>query len=139
MIRIGIRWDCDLDLDFTKYCLPKYSFSILDDTGWNFRHAEYHEENRRTLIKAYGLKFLLNVSGNAGKFDLKNTVIILVTGLGLGGLSNILCDFLMLNCSNAFRKQVMEKKYESINPTELPENSMTLLQQRNTGGLVLPL
>jgi len=116
--------------------LPKYNFVILDNTGWNFRHGKYHEENRRTLVKAYGLKFLLNVSGNAGKFDLTKTVIILVTGLGLMGLANILCDFVLLNCSNEFRKQVMEKKYEAINPpideNALKDNLKTLLQKGDT-------
>ena len=29
----------------------RYTFSILEDSGWNFRHAYYHELNRRTLIK----------------------------------------------------------------------------------------
>jgi hypothetical protein len=29
---------------------------ILDDFGWNFREAKYHEENRRTLYKMYGIK-----------------------------------------------------------------------------------
>ena len=137
VISIDINWECDLDWDFTKYCLPRYSFSILDDTGWNFRHGKYHEENRRTLIKAYGLKFLLNVSGNAGKFDLTKTVIILVTGLGLMGLANILCDFVLLNCSNDFRKQVIEKKYESINPIEITENLQKLLQKGDTHGDVV--
>ena len=97
-----------------KYCLPTYSFRLLDTTGWNFRFANYHEENRRTLIKAYGIKFLISVNGKAGKFDLKNTVILLVTGLGLLGLANILCDFALLHCSNRFRQEIMEKKYEAI-------------------------
>ena len=46
-----ITWNCDLDWNFMKNCLPSYNFRILDDYGWNFRHAFYHEENRRTLIK----------------------------------------------------------------------------------------
>ena len=29
----------------------RYSFSVLEDSGWNFRHAYYHEMNRRTLLK----------------------------------------------------------------------------------------
>lgn len=136
VISIDIKWDCNLDWDFENFCLPKYNFVILDNTGWNFRHGKYHEENRRTLVKAYGLKFLLNVSGNAGKFDLTKTVIILVTGLGLMGLANILCDFVLLNCSNEFRKQVMEKKYEAINPpideNALKDNLKTLLQKGDT-------
>ena len=86
MIGIEIRWDCDLDYDFMKYCLPKYNFHVLDDTGWNFRHAIYHEENRRTLFKAYGMKFLIVVGGNAGKFDITRTIVIFITGLGLNGV-----------------------------------------------------
>ena len=116
VVSIGINGDCDLDWNFMEYCLPKYNFGILDKTGWNFRHANYHEEDRRTLIKAYGIKFLLNVTGTAGKFDLTKTVIILTTGLGLMGIANILCDFFLLNCSHDVRKQVVEKKYESVDP-----------------------
>ena len=108
---------------------------ILDSSGWNFRHGMYHEENRRTLIKSYGLKFLLNVTGKAGKFDLTNTVIILVTGLGLMGFANILCDFFLLHCSSKIREQVKEKKYEQIkimlNESMLAESLKNLL---NEGG-----
>jgi len=39
--------------------IPEYSFRILDDRGWNFREAKYHEENRRTLYKLYGIKVSL--------------------------------------------------------------------------------
>ena len=58
VISIQITWDCDLDWDFMKNCLPKYNFRVLDDTGWNFRHAHYHEENRRTLIKVTFIRSL---------------------------------------------------------------------------------
>ena len=104
MIGVYITWNCDLDWSFLDYCLPTYSFRILDTFGWNFRHAYYHEENRRTLIKAYGLKFLVVVDGRASKFDLKNTVIVLVTGLGLLGLSTMFCDFILLNYSTDRRR-----------------------------------
>ena len=96
----------------------------------------YHEENRRTLLKSYGLKFLINVTGNAGKFDITKTVIILVTGLGLMGLSNLFCDFLLINCSSNVRKQVLDKKYEEIgtqlNEKVLAENLVNLLRQGGT-------
>ena len=55
-------------------------------------------------MQAYGLKFLLIVEGRAGKFDLKNTVIVLVTGLGLLGLSTMFCDFVLLNYSPERKK-----------------------------------
>ena len=55
---MSITWHCNLDYDFMEHCLPKYSFRILDSSGWNFRDAKYHEENRRTLYKMYGIKVL---------------------------------------------------------------------------------
>lgn len=116
VIGVYITWNCDLDWSFDDYCLPTYSFRILDTFGWNFRHAHYHEENRRTLVKAYGLKFLVVVDGRASKFDLKNTVIVLVTGLGLLGLSTMFCDFILLNYSTD-RRRVKEKKYETVGTT----------------------
>ena len=130
VVGIDIQWNCDLDWDFMRYCLPKYDFSILDETGWNFRFANYHEENRRTLIKAYGIKFLVNVHGTARKFDLKTTVILLVTGLGLLGLANVLCDFALLHCTDRLRKEIWEKKYEAINPEDehLVKNLRSMIQ-----------
>ena len=56
VVSLSITWNCDLDLDFMETCLPKYSFRILEESGYNFRHAKYHEENRRTLYKMYGIK-----------------------------------------------------------------------------------
>ena len=118
-----------------QYCLPKYSFRLLDDTGWNFRFANYHEENRRTLVKAYGIKFLLNVGGLAGKFNLKNTVILLVTGLGLLGLSNILCDLALLHCSPRIQEEVMRKKFETVRQEDdkqiLMDNLKALLKEKD--------
>ena len=127
MIGIEIRWDCDLDYDFMKYCLPKYNFHILDDTGWNFRHAIYHEENRRTLFKAYGMKFLIVVGGNAGKFDITRTIVIFITGLGLMGLANILCDFVLLQSSNEYREQIKEKKFEQVKICEGGNKAKTVM------------
>ena len=49
------------------YCANfRYNFRLLDTSGWNFRHAHYHEEGRRTLYKAYGIKFVIIVQGRAG-------------------------------------------------------------------------
>ena len=56
VVSLSITWNCNLDLDFMENCLPKYSFRILESEGYNFRHAQYHEENRRTLYKMYGIK-----------------------------------------------------------------------------------
>ena len=66
------------------------------------------------MYKAYGVKFVIIVQGRAGqigwvnsyhnyeksflgKFDLKNTVINVVAGLGLLSFITIFCDFILLN------------------------------------------
>ena len=58
VISVSIKWNCNLDRDFMTYCLPHYGFRILDEDGWNFRHAKYHEEHRRSLFKMYGIKVM---------------------------------------------------------------------------------
>ena len=55
VVSIAITWNCDLDFDFMSNCLPQYEFRVLD-WNWNFRHALFHENGRRTLVKAYGLR-----------------------------------------------------------------------------------
>ena len=100
-------------LQITNYPSIRYTFRLLDSAGWNFRHAHYHEVSRRTLYKAYGIKFVIIVQGRAGailfvalnclnnqflgKFDLKNTVINIVAGLGLLSFITMFCDFVLLN------------------------------------------
>ena len=66
------------------------------------------------MYKAYGVKFVIIVQGRAGmigcinsnfcifkiligKFDLKNTVINIVAGLGLLSFITMFCDFVLLN------------------------------------------
>lgn len=107
-------------------CLPEYGFHILDDTGWNFRHALYHEQDRRTLIKAYGMKFLITVSGSGGKFDITKTVVIIVTGLGLMGLTNIMCDIVLLKSSNRYRDEITKKKFEQV---EMDRSSFKMMRR----------
>jgi len=113
VVAIHIQWKCNLDFDFLQNCLPEYHFRILDSFGWNFRHAHFHEEGRRTLYKAFGIKFVIIVQGRAGKFDLKNTVINIVAGLGLLSFITMFCDFVLLNYVKE-RKIVKQKKYEVL-------------------------
>ena len=92
----------------------RYKFRLLDKSGWNFRHPHYHEEGRRTLYKAFGIKFLIIVNGMAGtqalsthqnfiyflfsgKFSLKNTVMAIFAGLGLLTFVTMVCDLILLN------------------------------------------
>ena len=104
VINIDIMWDCNLDLDFLSHCRPVYSFSRLDSPqakispGSNFRHADYFNQNRRTLIKAYGLTFIVNVHGSAGKFSIVPTLLNLGAGLALLSVATVICDIVVLYC-----------------------------------------
>ncbi|CAH8627445.1 unnamed protein product [Dicrocoelium dendriticum] len=105
LIGIDIEWDCDLDWD-EKYCNPTYSFVRLDDAkapiaaGFNFRYAHYYYLNEtlhRDLIKAFGIRFLINAHGRAGKFHLLPLTMNIGSGLALLGLAPTICDIIALN------------------------------------------
>ena len=101
-----------------KFCLPKYHFFVLDDSGSNFRYGKYHEENRRTLTKAYGIKFIITASGTGGKFNLTNLIIILGNCFGLIGFANIAYDFIILRGSSKLRKQIVDRKYVTVDESD---------------------
>ena len=121
---MGINWDCDLgklsfpysyisittavlnicfsDLDFMSHCRPEYSFRRLDNPkakiapGWNFRHANYFSNNNRTLFKSYGVLFVVDVQGQAGKFNLIPFFLNVGAGLALLGIATVICDIIVL-------------------------------------------
>merc|ERR1739844_228989 len=88
-----------------------------DNFGWNFRHAKYHEENRRSLFKMYGIKFIVTVEGRGGKFNLKNTILNIGSGLALLGVTTIVCDFLLMYIKE--KGMVKQKKYDYIDIKDL--------------------
>ncbi|CAF1155827.1 unnamed protein product [Adineta steineri] len=102
VIRVKIDWNCNLDksLDF---CLPEYSFTRLDAAdkeqsfahGFNFRfasHWKHQNRSYRTLTKAYGLRFIISVSGYAGRFDLMTLALNIGSLVGILGLVKFICD-----------------------------------------------
>ncbi|CAH1232931.1 P2RX4 [Branchiostoma lanceolatum] len=121
IIGISITWDCNLDYS-SSYCLPKYSFTRLDKAdskvspGYNFRYARYYRENGtdyRTLIKAYGIRFDVVVSGKAGKFNIIPLTMNIGSGLALLGVATILCDIVVLYLLKK-RLFYQEKKYMMV-------------------------
>ena len=50
------------------------------------RYSNYHEENRRTLFKAYGIRFIVEVRGEGRKFHILPTMLNIGSGLALLGL-----------------------------------------------------
>lgn len=119
VMSIVIHWDCDLDHDFMSQCVPIYKFRRLDSAdakiapGYNFRFAEYYKTGKRTLFKAYGILFVLDVQGRAGKFSFIPFFINLGAGLALLGIATIICDIIVLYAMRD-RKVYWDKKYLNV-------------------------
>jgi len=66
------------------------------------RFAEKFEVNEtvhRILVKAYGLRFIISVSGKAGKFNVVPTLLTIGSGLGLLSVATLVADFFLLYCA----------------------------------------
>uniref|UniRef100_A0A2D4P485 Uncharacterized protein n=1 Tax=Micrurus surinamensis TaxID=129470 RepID=A0A2D4P485_MICSU len=126
---LQIRWDCNLDKPASR-CVPKYSFRRIDNKdsahsvspGYNFRFAKYYwispNDEYRTLIKAYGIRFDIMVFGKAGKFNIIPTMINIGSGFALFGVTTILCDIIVLYFMKK-RYFYREKKYKHVDDYEL--------------------
>ncbi|XP_074643920.1 P2X purinoceptor 4-like isoform X2 [Tubulanus polymorphus] len=121
VVAIIIRWDCDLDHGEDE-CLPKYEFRRIDkkDTkfagGWNFRYANYYFEDgiaKRSLVKAYGIRFIILVKGTAWKFSFIPLILKIGSGLALLSVATIMCDIFVLYCLKK-RNYYREKKYQYV-------------------------
>ncbi|XP_053443395.1 P2X purinoceptor 6 isoform X1 [Nycticebus coucang] len=97
-VGISVCWDCDLDTGGSD-CQPRYSFQ-LQERSYNFRTATHWWEDpgveARSLLKLYGIRFDILVTGQAGKFGLIPTAITLGTGAAWLGTVTFLCDLLLL-------------------------------------------
>ncbi|XP_055957799.1 P2X purinoceptor 4 isoform X2 [Patella vulgata] len=135
VIQILIQWNCNLDLS-VEDCVPEYQFRRLDSNdytlakGFNFRYAEpYFEDGvkKRTLIKAYGIRFIVTVEGKAGKFNFVPLFLNIGSGLALLSIATIVCDIVVLYFLKA-RKFFKEKKYLDVKGADayetLDEGSM---------------
>ncbi|CAF1106408.1 unnamed protein product [Rotaria sp. Silwood1] len=118
VIRVKIDWECNLDKSL-NYCLPEYSFKRLDgpfkeesfSQGFNFRfasHWKHHNQSFRTLTKAFGLRFIISVSGLAGRFDVIALSLNIGSLIGILGLATFICDIVALYVhrqSDVYRQQ----------------------------------
>ena len=120
-----IDWNCNYDY-FSKQCLPKYNFDRFDvpykdnssASGYNFRFADKFEKNDtswRVLTKAYGLRFVITVTGKAGKFSFLPMLLTLGSGMGLLALATIITDILVLN---VMKKKEFYQKLKELNYKE---------------------
>lgn len=62
-------------------------------SGLSIREPFYHEENRRTLFKMYGIRFIIVVSGEGKKFDSLQLAMAFGATIALFDLVRCLCIY----------------------------------------------
>ncbi|XP_051903891.1 P2X purinoceptor 1 isoform X2 [Hippocampus zosterae] len=108
-IGIVVDWTCNFDVD-VKYCKPTYNFHGLygnpEETdkarasvGYNFRYAKHYmegKEQKRTLLKVFGIRIDIIVQSLARKFDIIPTLTAIGSGVGIFGVATVVCDLVLL-------------------------------------------
>ncbi|CAF4923363.1 unnamed protein product, partial [Rotaria sp. Silwood1] len=137
VLRIKIDWKCNLDLGEDQ-CKPEYSFGRLDSRshdekfsfGFNFRYASHwniENSSYRILKKAFGLRLIVTVSGNAGRFDFLVLTLHIGSMIGILGLSTFVCDIVALYFSKQgyiYRRQ----KFQLVQSEHASNKSTAILQ-----------
>jgi len=116
------EFHCNLD-DSIEKCDAQWKWTRLDSTdvastGFNYRYIDtFHDYvNKvysRTLNKVYGIRILINVVGTASKFDLITLVLTIGSGLGLLGVSKVICDLILIWLMPG-AQTVRETKYKPV-------------------------
>lgn len=90
--------------------------------GFNFRFSNKYIINgteHRNLYKAYGLRFIIDVGGRAGRFSILPFMITVGAGFGLMSISSILADCVLLNFTE---KRKLFYKVKEINANKAIKN-----------------
>lgn len=120
-VALTITWNCNLDKDS---CDPQYSarrVDTIDDAsgGYNFRFAKYWYDGQgiqyRTLTKAYGILFVVEIDGQGGKFSMAILFFRLGSTLALLGIAAVLSDMVVLSRHSYYREQ----KYHLVSSKDL--------------------
>ncbi|XP_014678562.1 PREDICTED: P2X purinoceptor 4-like [Priapulus caudatus] len=121
VMEIVITWDCNFDRDVHEcisaiQLLPSRRPNDELAKGYNFRYAHYYytgDVQTRVLYKAYGIRFMISVTGQAGKFNIIPLATNIGAGLALLGIATICCDVVVLYLLNK-RDFYYEKKYLTV-------------------------
>ncbi|CAB1316858.1 unnamed protein product [Coregonus sp. 'balchen'] len=77
-IGIVIDWTCNLDYD-------QYAKHYMED-----------KQEKRTLLKVFGIRFDIIVRSLARKFDIIPTLTAIGSGVGIFGVATVVCDLILL-------------------------------------------
>ncbi|KAK7481559.1 hypothetical protein BaRGS_00027208 [Batillaria attramentaria] len=131
VIQMLITWDCNLDND-VEDCLPEYSFRRLDrgdyklSRGFNFRYADHYKlgnTSARTLYKAFGIRFVITLQGQAGKFSIFPLFTNIGAGVALLSIATVVCDVIVLYILKA-RHFYRDNKYLDVKGDDAYEHGV---------------
>ncbi|XP_067944473.1 P2X purinoceptor 4-like [Watersipora subatra] len=104
VISITVKWDCNYDHDESD-CKPTYKFTRLDNLhgtatspGYKFHYAHYFKENgteKRELIKAFGILFVLRTDAVARAFDFVTFALNVGSALALFSIASIIPEIVL--------------------------------------------
>ena len=77
-------------IKFLKIFKPIFQYNRFTNK-FKIENKEY-----RTLYKAFGLRFIINVSGDGGKFNIIPLLTKIGAGIGLLSVGSYIADFLLL-------------------------------------------
>ena len=86
------------------HCNPKYKFSRIDgqsnsiSNGFNFRSVNYDTmADYRLLRKLIGIRVIMVVDGQGGKFDIPTLTLTFGAGLAYLSVAKIITDYVLEN------------------------------------------
>ena len=100
-------------LIFSIFWGGNYTFS----DGFNFYESSCDLPGlactERTIVKRYGLKFEINVSGQAGQFSVMRCGLALGSGLAFLSIASLVTDFLLQHCWRG-KQRYLELRNENL-------------------------
>ena len=95
-------WNCNLDYSVDS-CNPTVSFVSLANS-FNFRRVEYTStdgiDGARQLIKHFGIRIIVILTGTAGKFDMAALLTTIGSGIGKSQHSQFKIEIAIHTCSH---------------------------------------
>jgi P2X purinoceptor 4 len=118
ILLMKIDYLCDFDKNEDQ-CIPTITFTRIDvgsvlSKGFNFRWVNYYWVNgvqTRDLMKFYGIRVLILISGTGSKFDIIPMILNIASGLALLSIATVVVDFIALYV-HPQRKYYNEHKFE---------------------------
>jgi len=94
--------------------------------GYNYRFSHNYFQNgvqKRQLIKAYGILFIITTDARAAAFDIVPTILNIGSGLSLLAVTTLVCD-IFIQCCHPNKMLYRSRIYEKLRNTDAPYKSV---------------